>query len=191
MNNSECSPEWVVIGANFMSAGIGLILMQSKYRGYTLVERLSLTCLIGALVANASWHLIDGTPKATTAEALLSVALLFRFLTTAAWRFLRCSKCPATVISLVCAAVFLLSGCGTTYQKWDSTHERTYGVSYDADSQTGAVTMTIRPASATSSTPTPATGMSDEVIAKIVKILYEQQSVKTQAAKILETPALK
>jgi len=82
-----------------------------------------------------------------------------------------------------------LSGC-QQYTAWDKSHERTYAVTYDADSKSGAVSMTIRPAASASVAPAPAAGMTDETIAKIVKIISDQ-AVKQQAAAILETPALK
>ena len=89
---------------------------------------------------------------------------------------------------LLAIALLGLSGC-SQYQQWDRTHERTYGVSYNADSQTGAVSMTIRPAAASSALPVPADGMTDAVIAKIVRTIYEE-AAKQQAAGILDTPDL-
>lgn len=83
-----------------------------------------------------------------------------------------------------------LGGCGG-YGEWDRSHERTYGVSYDADSRTGAVSMTIRPAAtASAAAPAPAAGLNDETIAQIVKIIYAE-AAKKQSAGILDTPALK
>jgi hypothetical protein len=69
--------------------------------------------------------------------------------------------------------LYLLTGC-STYKAWDTAHERTYGVTYDADTKTGALSLTIRPSSSASTAPAPAAGMTDETIAKIVQIIYAQ-----------------
>lgn len=86
-------------------------------------------------------------------------------------------------------AAFCLTGC-QQYSAWDQTHERTYGVTYDADTKTGAVTMTIKPSGNVSQAPAPAGGMNDETIQKIAQIIYDASS-KKQAAEILDTPDLK
>lgn len=85
-------------------------------------------------------------------------------------------------------AASLLTGC-QKYSTWDQTHERTYGITYDADTKTGAVSMTIKPSGNASHVPAPADGMSDETIQKIAKIIYDA-STKKQAATILDTPSI-
>lgn len=92
------SVESAIVFSNYLSALIGLLLMQTKYRSYTLIERLSLAFLIGALAVNASMHVLDGRAQGACAEALLSIAILCRFGTAAGWRFLKCGKCPVTIL---------------------------------------------------------------------------------------------
>lgn len=94
MNSVEVS----IVLSNYLSAAVGLLLMQTKYRSYTLIERLSLAFLIGSLAVNASLHLLDGRDAGACAEALLSAAIFFRFLTAALWRFLKCGRCPVTIL---------------------------------------------------------------------------------------------
>lgn len=126
------SVEGLVVLANSLSAFVGLLLMQTKYRGYTLVERLSLAFLIGALAMNATMHVLDGRAAGACAEALLSIAILCRFLTAALWRFLKCGKCPVTILLLL--AGLLLAGC--------STVDREYQAGYDFS--TGRTTAGVR-----------------------------------------------
>ena len=122
MNN--CEP--VIVAANCLSAIIGLLLMQTKYRGYTIVERLSLAFLIGALAVNASMHVLDGRNAGACAEALLSVAILCRFLTAALWRFLKCGKCPVTLIAGVAALIFL-PGCSNLDREYQAGYDLSTG----------------------------------------------------------------
>jgi hypothetical protein len=101
---------------------------------------------------------------------------------------------PSQLAFLISVCLFvilaiLMQGC-TPLAQWSRTNERTYGVSYDANTQTGALSMTIRPV--TQSQPAPAAGMSDETIARIVKLLYDASAKqRSDSAAILETPALK
>lgn len=54
-------------------------------------------------------------------------------------------------------------------------YRRTYNVEYDADSKAGSISMTLEPISKPS--PNLASGLNDETIAKIIKLL-EQSSKK-------------
>ncbi len=118
-----CEP--VIISANYLAALVGFLLMQSKYRGYTFLERLSLSLLIGALVVNASIHVLDARGDASCAEAILSIALLFRFLTAAAWRFLKCGKCPVTILCLMSAMA--LTSCSSIDREYQAGYDFTSG----------------------------------------------------------------
>jgi hypothetical protein len=94
MNSSES----VIVVANVLSSLLGLALMQTKYRSYTLPERLSISFLVGALAINASMHLLDGRDQGACAEMLLSLAILSRMLTAGLWRFWKCGRCPVTIL---------------------------------------------------------------------------------------------
>lgn len=77
---------------------------------------------------------------------------------------------PAHVVCVLVLGLYALAGC-SQYSAWDRSHERTYGVTYDADSRTGALQMTIRPA--TSLAPSPAAGVNDATLSEIARILYD------------------
>jgi hypothetical protein len=90
--------ETAVVFMNLLSGGIGFVLMQTRYRGFTIVERLSLALLIAALVLSASMHILDGRSGACITEAVVSAGIFFRMLTAAAWRFTQCGKCTVTIL---------------------------------------------------------------------------------------------
>jgi hypothetical protein len=117
--------EFSIVISNSLSAVIGLLLMQTKYRGYTTIERLSLAFLIGALAVNAAMHVLDGRDQGASAEGLLSFAILFRFLTAALWRYLKCGKCQVTILCL--AVLFALSGCSSLDREYSATYNMTTG----------------------------------------------------------------
>jgi len=94
MNSSES----VIVVANVLSSLLGLALMQTKYRSYTLPERLSISFLVGALAINAAMHLLDGRNQGACAEMLLSLAILSRMLTAGLCRFWKCGRCPVTIL---------------------------------------------------------------------------------------------
>jgi hypothetical protein len=123
MNNCES----VIIAANYLAAVVGFLLMQSKYRGYTLLERLSLAVLIGALALNASIHVLDGRNATSCAEAILSIAILFRFLTAALWRFLKCGKCPVTIICLIGVICLISPACSSVDRDYQAGYDLTSG----------------------------------------------------------------
>jgi len=92
-------------------------------------------------------------------------------------------------VALFVSLAILLSAC-TPLAQWSRTNERTYGVSYDANTKTGALSLTIRPV--TQSQPAPAAGMSDDTLARIVKLIYDASAKqRADSAALLETPALK
>jgi hypothetical protein len=90
--------ETAIVLVDLLSAGIGLVLMQTKYRSYTYVERLSIAALIGALVLCASVHVLDGRTGGESTEAIISFAICFRVMTAALWRFGKCARCPVTIL---------------------------------------------------------------------------------------------
>lgn len=97
------------------------------------------------------------------------------------------SLCSVLCLSALALFSSLFAGC-SQYAAWDTTHERTYAVNYDADAKTGALSMTIRPAAnANSLAPVPASAISDETIAKIVQIVY----AAAKKNEPLTTPELK
>ena len=113
MNNTF---EAAIIAANYMSAMIALMLMQTIYRNYTLPERLALAFFIGSLAVNASMHVLDGRNYGACAEALLSVAILTRLITASIYRILKHGS-----LTILCgASLLMLAGCQVSYPLGES-----------------------------------------------------------------------
>lgn len=103
--------EIVIVMFNLMGAFIGLLLMQSKYKGYTVPERLCVALLICSLTLSACIHILDNRDSGQTTELIVSGAILLRMISSALWRFNKCRKCPVSVLGVVLA--LMITGCAT------------------------------------------------------------------------------
>jgi len=90
----------------------------------------------------------------------------------------------ALIYGALAALLMLIATCVSGCQSLDR-YQRTYAVNYNADSQTGSVSMTLTPISPPSQTPNIATALNDETISRILALL-EKRAEKPQ----LEIPKL-
>lgn len=93
------------------------------------------------------------------------------------------NKTPLTLVALA-ALPLALCGCPTTYGRFAATTERAYAVSYNTDTKSGSLSVTLRPA-ITPGTPLAApVAMDDATIAKIIRLM--ELSAQKQVATPME-----
>ncbi len=82
-------------------------------------------------------------------------------------------KTSLTLLSLT-ALPLALCGCPASYGHFAATTERAYAVSYNTDTKSGSLSVTLRPATVPGTPPAPPVqAMDDATITKIIRLMEE------------------